>query len=52
MRLRDPKVGTVVRCEGDLAAYFQARGWVDAETPVETPDDPAPKRRGRPPKNS
>lgn len=47
MRLTAP-YGTVVRCEGDLAANLLALGWqeADAENASEKQADDAPKRRG------
>ena len=30
-RLTDPAKGTVVRCEGDLAAHYVSLGWADAD---------------------
>jgi len=48
-RLIDPVRGTVVRCEGDLAARYLAQGWTDADAEVEpvkaTPEKPATTRR-------
>ena len=35
MILRHPGVGTVVECEGDLAALYRSRGWVDVNAPAE-----------------
>lgn len=35
MILVHPVAGTVVECEGNLAATYLARGWRDANAPVE-----------------
>lgn len=34
-RFTDPAKGTVVRCEGDLAARYLSLGWTDADAKVE-----------------
>ena len=39
MDLRNPGTGLVVSCEGDLAARYQAQGWVSADAEAK----PAPK---------
>lgn len=56
MRLRDPKRGTVVHLEGDLAALYLVRGWEDTDKPkpepVKVPAEPSTPRRGRPPKTT
>lgn len=48
-RLTDPAKGTVVRCEGDLAAHYLSLGWTDADAKVEpvkaTPGKPKTTRR-------
>lgn len=48
-RLTDPAKGTVVRCEGDLAAHLLSLGWTDADATVEqvkaTPEKPKTTRR-------
>ena len=48
MKLINPGAGTVVSCEGDLAARYLARGWRDAAAPAEpvevTPEKPKPRR--------
>lgn len=48
-RLIHPVAGTVVRCEGSLAAHFLSVGWTDADAKVEpvkvTPDKPPSTRR-------
>lgn len=35
-KLRNPGTGTVASCEGDLAARYVARGWVDVDAPART----------------
>lgn len=50
MKLIHPGAGTVVSCEGDLAAHYLARGWRDAEAPakpVEVPLEKPKTRRAR-----
>jgi len=49
-RLSNPISGTVVRCEGDLAAHYLSLGWVDTESTQQakaTSEKPQAKR-GRP----
>lgn len=42
-QLRNPGTGTVARCEGDLAARYLARGWVDVDAPAK-PARAAPEK--------
>lgn len=38
-KLRDPKTGVTVTCEGDLAKRYQSRGWVTPEDFVALGDE-------------
>lgn len=43
-RLRNPGTGLVVSCEGDLAARYQAQGWVPADAVAQPAREAAPKK--------
>lgn len=42
-KLRNPETGTVVGCEGSLAARYLSRGWVDVDASAK-PAKAAPEK--------